>query len=151
MIGDQTLNLSELGARESIRDIVARYNSYGDSGRIDAMMALFAPDARVEIVGGECCEGVDAIRAFFSGVARPDSGRRSPQRIQHHTATHQIDLVDAQSATGRCYFAVYTTDGLDHWGRYIDEYTLQDDTWQFRSRRVHVDGYIPGGWGAPSP
>ena len=41
----------ELVARESIRDLVARYNANGDSGRFDQVMALFAPDAVMEIEG----------------------------------------------------------------------------------------------------
>ena len=36
------MELWELVARESIRDLVARYNANGDSGRFDQVLELFA-------------------------------------------------------------------------------------------------------------
>ena len=137
----------ELIARERIRDLVARYNANGDSGRIDAMMALFAPDATLEVQGRAPLTGSDAIRAFFTGIARGEHHSFELKSLHHHTATHQIDIIDRQSATGRCYYAVYTQHGLDHWGRYIDEYCQLGDAWKFRRRVVRVDGFTPGGWG----
>jgi len=137
----------ELAARESIRDLVARYNSNGDSGRIDAMMALFAPDATLEVRGREPLAGIDAIHTFFTAVARGADNPVELTSLHHHTATHQIDIIDRQSATGRCYFAVYTQSGLDHWGRYIDTYRCLRGAWKFQHRRVSVDGFTPGGWG----
>ena len=117
----------ELVARESIRDIVARYNSNGDGGRIDAMMLLFSPDAVLTVPGCDPQEGCDAIREFFTAVAEPEDNAFVLQSLHHHTATHQIDIVDKQSAKGRSYFTVYTQKGLDHWGRYIDEYRCCDN------------------------
>ena len=38
-------------------------------------------------------------------------------------------------------------DGLDHWGRYIDEYEVRDGRWVFTRRKVSLDGYVPGGMG----
>ena len=64
----------ELIARESIRDCIARYNANGDSGRIDQMVEVFAPDGIMETGSGRY-EGRDAIHAFMSSVAdrgRPD-------------------------------------------------------------------------------
>ena len=51
-------------------------------------------------------------------------------------------------ARGRCYFAVLTEDGLDHWGRYVDVYARDpaDGTWRFAHRRISLDGSVPGGW-----
>ena len=141
------MEIWELVARESIRDIIARYNCNGDSGRIDAMMSLFTPDAVLEVPGREPLVGREAIRHFFTAVARPDDTTFVPKRFHHHTATHQIDIVDKQSAKGRCYFAVLTQDGLDHWGRYVDEYRCHDGQWKIQNRNVYVDGLTPGGWG----
>ena len=39
------MELWELTARESIRDLVARYNANADTGRFDQVLELFAPDA----------------------------------------------------------------------------------------------------------
>jgi len=145
------VELTELVARESIRDIVARYNSLGDSGRVGEMMALFADDARLEVPGRDPLEGVAAIRDFFLSVteAAPDA---APLRsLRHHTATHRIELETATTARGSCYFAVYTQDGLDHWGCYKDTYRLCAGSWLFSSRTVRLDGVIPGGWAAGRP
>ena len=58
------MEIWELVARESIRDIIARYNCNGDSGRIDAMMSLFTPDAVLEVAGRDPQVGREAIRRF---------------------------------------------------------------------------------------
>lgn len=138
------MQLADLVARESIRDLVARYNSYGDSGRIDQMLDLFAPDAVLDI-DGELHEGVDAIRSVFTGTVERTAGAEAgPAYLRHGTSTHQIDLVDDTHATGRCYFFVLTTVGLDHWGRYVDRYVVIDGAWRFASRRVLVDDFGPG-------
>jgi hypothetical protein len=47
--------------------------------------------------------------------------------------------VDETMATGRCYFFVLTAVGLDHWGRYLDEYRVVDGEWRFAQRRVLTD------------
>jgi hypothetical protein len=67
------------------------------------------------------------------------------------TAKLQIDVVDQSQAKGRCYYQVLTSIGLDHWGRYIDDYRTIDGLWKFARRRVTVDGrnpaslFLPGG------
>ena len=43
-------------------------------------------------------------------------------------------------ARSRCYFQVLMADGLDHWGRYVDELVRVDGEWRFARRRVSVDG-----------
>ncbi|HUC05420.1 MAG TPA: nuclear transport factor 2 family protein [Acidimicrobiales bacterium] len=139
-------DLPDLLARESIRDLVARYNSYGDSGLFDRMLELFAPDAVLE-VQGQAHQGLDDIRLVFTGVPERTSASGSggaPAYLRHCTATHQIDLRDDTSATGRCYFFVLTAVGLDHWGRYLDEYRVVDGEWRFARRRVQTDDRSPG-------
>jgi len=141
------MQLPDLLAREAIRDLVARYNAYGDSGLFDRMLALFAPDAILEI-DGTAYTGRDGIRAMFESVPRRTSQRSegggSPMYLRHCTATHQIDLIDEESASGRCYFFVLTAIGLDHWGRYLDEYSVVDGEWRFARRRVLLDDTAPG-------
>jgi hypothetical protein len=139
----------ELVARESIRDLVARYNANGDSGRFDPMLELFAEDASMELDDG-VHHGRAAIRAIFEGAAA-GTGQTSESRaafIRHFTATHQIDVESETEARGRCYYAVLTDEGLDHWGRYIDQYRCIDGRWLFWYRRVTMDAAVPGGWAA---
>jgi hypothetical protein len=139
------MDLSQLLAREAIRDLVARYNAYGDSGLFDRMIGLFARDATLELQAGTYT-GHDEIRAVFAGVQERSSegGTRPPAYLRHCTSTHQIDLVDEDRATGRLYFFVITGIGLDHWGRYLDDYRRVDGTWRFARRRVLVDDLHPG-------
>ena len=135
------MTVEDLLAREAIRDLVARYNSYGDSGRFDQMLELFASDAVFE-VRDVAHRGIDEIRSVFTrvpGRTSATSGSGRPAYLRHCTATHQIDLIDENSATGRCYFFVLTSVGLDHWGRYLDEYRVVDGRWRFAHRRVLPD------------
>jgi len=137
----------EIEARESIRDLVARYNANGDAGRFDAMLALFADDAAFEF-DADTFEGRPAIRGFFERVSERTGPGRAAAFVRHFTGTHQIDVLSADEARGRCYYAVLTERGLDHWGRYLDEYRRIDGRWLFRRRKVTLDAATPGAWGA---
>lgn len=150
------MELWELVARESIRDLVARYNANGDAGRFEQMLALFADDAVMELVstGGEVrrFEGVGEIATVFTRTkaAWDDAaaGTQAGHHIRHFVATHQIDLVDTTHATGRSYYAVIMSHGLDHWGRYIDDYVERDGRWRIAHRRALSDGKTSGGFTA---
>lgn len=145
------MELWELDARESIRDLVTRYNSNGDTGRFERVMELFAPDAVMETgmpdrEGTRLYTGIDEIRTIFTGTKErwnADAERRAaPGFIRHCVFTHQIDLIDESHATGRSYFQVLMAHGLDHWGRYFDEYERRDGRWLFTRRKVTTDGKI---------
>jgi ketosteroid isomerase-like protein len=135
----------ELVARESIRDLVARYNANADSGRFDQVLACFAPDAVMEL-DGTAYRGHDEIRSIFTGAA--DMARRGPDPVlvRHHTSTLQIDVAGPHEASSRCYYQVLSARGLDHWGRYLDDYRMIDDRWHFSRRREFLDGFVPGSW-----
>jgi ketosteroid isomerase-like protein len=133
----------EVEAREEIRDLVARYNSNGDSGRFAQVIELFAEDAVMD-TDGVLHTGHDEIMTIFTGAQeRTTEPGQAPPYLRHMTATHQIDVIDEDHASGRCYFQVLTHVGLDHWGRYVDTYRRIDGTWRFASRRVSVDGHSP--------
>jgi hypothetical protein len=140
----------ELTAREQIRDLVVRYNANGDTGRFAQVIELFAPDAVMDTDDGRLLTGHDEILTVFTGARdQADYGDR-PVYLRHMTATHQIDVVDETHARGRCYYQVLTDIGLDHWGRYIDNYKPVEGRWRFARRRVTLDGrnpaslFIPG-------
>lgn len=150
------MDIDAVVAREGIRDLVTRYNSNGDSGRFEPLLELFADDAVMELDDGHGgwtrFEGRDRITTIFTGMrdhlrahASAKTGAQAgdpapPEYIRHYTATHQIDLVDAEHATGRLYYAVVMRHGWDHWGRYMDRYVRQGGEWRFANRRVTVDG-----------
>jgi len=137
----------ELIARESIRDLVARYNANGDTGRFDQVVELFAPDAVMD-VDGTLYEGREQIRTIFTGAAESLAEQSGPRLLRHHTSTLQIDVESETFARGRCYYQVLMTHGLDHWGRYIDEYAPVDGRWLFKRRREILDGSVEGSWAA---
>jgi 3-phenylpropionate/cinnamic acid dioxygenase small subunit len=146
------VELWELTARESIRDLVARYNANGDAGRFDQVVELFAEDARMEIGDGQPARvGREAIRTIFTGVRDGTGFGDLPVYLRHCTSTLQIDLVDQAAARSRCYFFVLTDVGLDHWGRYVDEYVQTGGVWRFASRKVTTDGHAPDSRFRPHP
>ena len=137
------MEIWEIEARECIRDLVVRYNANGDSGRFTEVGKLFADDAVMTLEGG-VYTGLAEIMMIFTGTSDTlSSGGSRPTYLRHMTATHQIDVLSDGSAKGRCYFQVLTSVGLDHWGRYIDEYRKVDGKWLFARRRVDVDGRSP--------
>ena len=46
-------------ARESIRDLVARYNANGDTGRFAQVRELFSPEATMDIGDGQVYSGIE--------------------------------------------------------------------------------------------
>ena len=148
------MELWEIDAHVQIRNLVATYNANGDSGRFDEMVLVFMPDGVLEAGGGRH-EGREAIIAFLTGVAAgpptaaaptpaPAPGARS--YVRHMAATHKIDVVSPERATGYAYYQVITAIGLDHWGRYFDEYVNVDGTWRIAHRRATTDGAVEGSW-----
>lgn len=141
----------ELAAREQIRDLVARYNASGDSGRFDDVMALFWDDAEMEVGGPDgpvVKRGADEIRTIFTGAAErwkvddPDrAGSARPHHVRHSVSTLVIDFDDPTHARGYCYFSVIMPHGLDHWGRYFDRYEARGGVWKFARRRVTSEGH----------
>ncbi len=143
------MELWELSVRESVRDLVARYNANGDAGRFEPLMELFAPDAVMELRQGDTItrhEGLEGIRGIFTGtkdrLQSSVAGDEPPRYLRHFTATHQIDVESPTAARGRCYFAVLMDHGLDHWGRYVDRYEERDGRWYFVHRQVTTDGRV---------
>jgi ketosteroid isomerase-like protein len=134
---------------EAIRHVVAAYVQRVDTGRIDEVLQLFAPDGVLEIVGQARHEGVGAIRAMFERGVDHLARSESLPRIRHHLTSHLIELDGADAARSNCYWlATVGTAGVDHWGRYVDDLRRSEDAWLIVRRRIFLDGAVPGGWGA---
>ncbi len=132
--------VDELAAREAIRELVAAYTHLGDSGRLDEMVELFEPDATLDAFD-RTYVGAEQIRGFFSGIVsdRSDAPRRS--FVRHHIANVTIDVdIDAGTATGASYWAVYSDDGFESSGRYRDRYRRSNEgRWRFQVRKIRRD------------
>jgi len=85
----------ELVARESIRDLVARYNANGDSGRFDQVLECFAPNATMEM-DGLVYRGQAQIRTIFTNAAEVAKQWSEPLGMRHFTSTLQIDLTNPE-------------------------------------------------------
>lgn len=138
---DPDHSLTRTVARDEIRDLVARYNANGDTGRFAQVRELFANDAVMRIEPDQEYVGIDAIMTIFTGTSSNTAAANSLTHVRHFTSTHQIDFEDDSHASGRLYFAVLTDVGLDHWGRYVDRYVRTADGWRFLRRSVSVDGW----------
>ncbi|HZP27363.1 MAG TPA: nuclear transport factor 2 family protein [Acidimicrobiia bacterium] len=136
----------ELGAREAIRELIARYNSFGDRGRIAELAGLFAPDGVLE-AGGRRHTGPGAIAAFLTSlVGAGPGGAGRPEAVRHFTAATWIEIVDRRTARAGSSFEVLTARGFDHCGRYDDELTVVDGNWRFARRRAVTEIAVAGGW-----
>ena len=143
------MELWELTAREAIRETVASYAHYADSGRFAEFAALFAADGVLEVRGEQPLNGRDAIRLYLEGVGLDlEAASASTPMIRHHVSNLTITVESPTAATGACYFLAVTEHGVDHWGRYRDRYTADGDRWFFAHRFVRTDGTTPGGWAA---
>lgn len=61
------MELWEISARESIRDLTTRYNSNGDAGRFANVRELFHDDAVMDLEG-VVKTGLDEIITIFTGT-----------------------------------------------------------------------------------
>jgi len=137
------MNVWELTTREEIRELVARYAHFADSGRFDEMVALFAEDGVLEIVDREELYGRQSIHDFLVATAARFRESSAPRSMRHHVTSLRIEVSAPGEATSASYFLVVGEHGPDHWGRYRDRYAHRDGRWLFARRQVRVDGRAP--------
>ena len=68
--------------------------------------------------------------------------------IRHFTSNPTIDFESDTRARVRTYYQVLSSFGLDHWGRYLDEFGVVDGEWLITRRTVTTEGVDPDGWAA---
>lgn len=141
------MELSELVAREAVRDLVARATWAGDRGRSVELAGLFALDGVLDVGDhGGRWEGRDEIVRQLDAVAeRVAAAGAGPGPVRHHVSSLVVEVTSAAEATASSYFLVLTGIGVDHWGRYRDRLAVgPDGVWRFVERVVRVDGRAPG-------
>jgi hypothetical protein len=143
--GEAMMELWELSARESIRELIAGYATNVDSGRFEDVVQLFAADGTLE-PGGRPYTGHEKIRAMFARAGDSLANWPEPVILRHMTGSVTISIESPERASGRLYYAVFMGHGLDHWGHYNDTYCTVDGQWRFEHRKEFRDGVLPGGW-----
>jgi hypothetical protein len=139
----------ELRAQIEIRNVVAAYANHADEGRFGELVALFAPDGVLEVIGQGRFAGRAEIAALFARAAADLAGATDVPRIRHHVASHfvQVGGDGPDTARSQCYWTALMDAGVDHWGRYRDRFVRVDGRWSIAHRRIFLDGVVPGGWG----
>lgn len=137
------MDASEAIARESIRDVISRYNHAGDRGDLETLVRCFSHGGVLDLDGEDDCEGREAIRARLSSVVADLADRSERALLRHHVSSIRIELTGQDTAIAASYFLVFTEIGLDHWGRYSDRFVRSDGAWRIAHRKVRVDGASP--------
>jgi hypothetical protein len=143
------MDIDELIARESIRHTLAAYNHFGDRGQLAQLAETFTPDGTFEITrntnGGAVgrVQGRENIVAMLgglveSGAPQANTAPGAPAYIRH-CATNVLITVHDGYAEAASYFAVITSRGLDHWGRYRDTLVPYEGRWLISERQVRLD------------
>jgi len=125
--------LSELVAREAIRDLALRYALAVDGKDLDALADLFVPD----VDNGRYGRGPDGVKRFY------DQSLRNFHCSMHLVGNHVIDIDDEDHASGVVYCrAQHHVLEPEHWFdmalAYWDRYERVDGSWRFRRRRVRT-------------
>lgn len=124
--------LDRLDALLQIGQLPSRYAFACDSRDLDALVALYVEDVTRPDVEGV---GRAPLKDHFARVLR------GYYRTMHQIVGHQIDLVDADHATGRVYCRAEHEKG-DQWVDmailYDDDYERRDGSWFFTRRTLHM-------------
>lgn len=140
----------DLRVRVGVTHLLTSYQYLADTGKVERLAQLFAPDGVLEI-GAECHTGVDGVLALFRGTAgRFHDADFLPAR--HHLSSIYVEAQPDGSAKAYSCFQFIGTRGLDHWGTYRDVAVPcpdDGDGWRFAHRRVVTEGFAPGSHLAP--
>lgn len=146
----------ELTVREAIRDTIAQYSYSGDRLLLEDLAAAFAEDGVLEVKvegGSEEFRGRNAIVERLSGetgttneriraAAKKQNTSAGSLRIVRHTITNiRFESLTPEKVFVSCYFTVFSEIGLDHMGRYRDQFVPVKDRWLISHRFVSVDWY----------
>lgn len=124
-------------ARAKIRHLQSVYNSAGDRGKIDEVVAVFAEDGVLEIPNA-IHRGQQAIAGFLSGVAATGSDGIDLRGSRHHLTTSRVEFTDAGNAQGWTYFFVMRAGQVIQEGSYVDRFVREAAGWRIAHRRVKL-------------
>jgi hypothetical protein len=119
--------LDRVEAIQAIQQLAIRYAIAVDSRDLDSWLKLFPED----IDCGKRGRGREALRGFIAPLLKDF------YRTVHFICGHQVDLIDANTASGRVYCRAEHERG-DQWIVqaicYFDSYVRVDGVWYFNRR-----------------
>lgn len=117
-----------------VRQAIAAYCQALDDGRVDDLVALFAPDGVSALPGMDPVEGHDALRALYAGLAAMGGTQR---HLVVNTAVSTGDSGQV-TATSDLVFLIHGESGwqIPLAGRYEDVLREHDGRWRFASRSL---------------
>jgi hypothetical protein len=131
--------------RESVRQTISSYNFATDKGDLDAMSLCFTLSGSLKIRDDPPLIGrADIVSGLTRTLQKGSEGmrrHRTPMYVHHHVSSTHFELVSESEVKARSYFAVLTSIGLDHWGRYHDRFVPEHGHWLLASRSIRVDGF----------
>jgi uncharacterized protein (TIGR02246 family) len=132
LIDDSEGNMGLLDDRDAIRDVMARFTLYIDTGRAEEWAALFTPDGKLTVGNGEPVTG----RAALEKLAHD-----TPAGSTHHFFTDEVIDIDGDRAV--CQYSLLVTRGqpptIAMCGRNRDELVKVDGRWQVNSHVITPD------------
>lgn len=133
----------EMLAREAIRYTIELYNTASDNAKYELHHQVFHPDAIFEVQGKGELKGPDAIIAMLLPAAER-RGAFEPGNFQRHNlTTKMIEFTGPDTAKVVTYIIVVTELGIDHTGRYDDEFVRSGDRWLIMRRRASMEWSRP--------
>ncbi|MEU1302556.1 nuclear transport factor 2 family protein [Streptomyces shenzhenensis] len=114
-----------------VRAAIGAHTRAQDAGRTDDIVALYVPDAVLEVPGLAPVEGHDALREAFKGWA--------PAKPQLHLVSNTVITSWTEEEATAVSDVVFFQRGESGWavqlvGRYDDTLRCQDGAWRFRRR-----------------
>jgi hypothetical protein len=137
-----------LRIRVGVSALLTTYQYLADTGKVERLAQLFAPDGVLEI-GSETFVGASEVLGLFTRTSGQFVDADFLPARHHLSSIHVEPRPDGSAKTYAC-FQFIGTRGLDHWGTYRDvvvpstEATADGDGWRFAHRRVITEGFAPG-------
>jgi len=121
--------------KDRIREALANYCTYGDSGRFKELAALFTADGVWEGRMGRA-EGRDAIEALMVRINPPPG--QGP--VRRHLVTNSVVTVEGHSAVVTSSFMMLRESeagpAIGAVGRYDDVFVQEGRNWLIKTRKV---------------
>ncbi|KQX78549.1 MULTISPECIES: nuclear transport factor 2 family protein [unclassified Streptomyces] len=116
-----------------VRAVLGAHTQAQDAGRTDDVVALYTPDAVLELPGTDPLQGHDALRAAFKGWA--------PTRPQLHLVTNTVVTALGPDEATAASDVAFLQRGESGWavqvvGHYDDTLRRVGGTWLLRRRRT---------------